>query len=555
MQRYIGLTIGPIGDTLSLADRPAELWVCSYLFSYIMKSIAKKLCCDGKLPLEHFLVPYIDNKKLGMSEGKLHYGFFHDRMIIRSDALEANALEKVIREVKAEIAMEIAPHDMQALEFVNNYIQVYYAEIQAGENPINKVNKVLDNLELRKSYNHKEIKNYISRLFRSEDRRGNQSINSVIKTGFLIKDASGCFEKSQLSKKKKDSTDEASDIRDIDDIAIGTTIKENNKKRDRYFAIVQADGDNMGKLLTLFEKKPEEMARFYGEHFSLDIKGHEVIRNFSGKCFEYAQKATELVNQYDGVTIYAGGDDLLFLAAFENDKKTVLELCSEISTLFNNVFEAEIEYTKRYNHEKGEESCAPSISFGVNIASSKYPLYEARQRASELLYIAKDEDRGKNSIAIEVQKTSGQKFGLVIKNSSKLINEICQLIKKFNSDEDFLKSVLWKIKNFEELFKVAIEKEDGDNKIIHTLFKNHVYDETHKKDLDKYIEEIAGLFQNIVLKSDEIFCIPYENRNEYRYSGDGEKKQEEGKNRAISVMTSILRLLKFRYEKAGERNE
>ena len=43
---YIGLTIGPIFDTLNLASTPAALWAGSYLFSSLTKTICELLVSD-----------------------------------------------------------------------------------------------------------------------------------------------------------------------------------------------------------------------------------------------------------------------------------------------------------------------------------------------------------------------------------------------------------------------------------------------------------------------------------------------------------------------------
>lgn len=45
----------------------------------------------------------------------------------------------------------------------------------------------------------------------------------------------------------------------------------------------------------------------------------EVI-NFSAACLKYTKKCAELIGDYGGVTIFAGGDDLLFLAPLANRK-------------------------------------------------------------------------------------------------------------------------------------------------------------------------------------------------------------------------------------------
>jgi CRISPR-associated protein Cmr2 len=51
---YLALTIGPIVETLSESKKTKELFAGSYLFSYIMKNILKKLNSNGY----NLIVPY-----------------------------------------------------------------------------------------------------------------------------------------------------------------------------------------------------------------------------------------------------------------------------------------------------------------------------------------------------------------------------------------------------------------------------------------------------------------------------------------------------------------
>ena len=55
MSKYIGLTIGPIAKTLHQARKTREIWGASYLFSYLMKKIIKKL----KDKDVKFVLPYL----------------------------------------------------------------------------------------------------------------------------------------------------------------------------------------------------------------------------------------------------------------------------------------------------------------------------------------------------------------------------------------------------------------------------------------------------------------------------------------------------------------
>ncbi|MEL7065301.1 MAG: type III-B CRISPR-associated protein Cas10/Cmr2, partial [Bacteroidota bacterium] len=53
--RYIALTIGPVVPTLTSARKTRELWAASYIFSWIMKQVARELKKD---PKRQFVLPY-----------------------------------------------------------------------------------------------------------------------------------------------------------------------------------------------------------------------------------------------------------------------------------------------------------------------------------------------------------------------------------------------------------------------------------------------------------------------------------------------------------------
>ena len=69
-------------------------------------------------------------------------------------------------------------------------------------------------------------------------------------------------------------------IRSITEIASCTGRVSKELKRSHYFAVVQADGDNMGKILS-------------------KLKDDEV-RIFSKACLEYSGEASKLVSRFGG---------------------------------------------------------------------------------------------------------------------------------------------------------------------------------------------------------------------------------------------------------------
>jgi len=69
------------------------------------------------------------------------------------------------------------------------------------------------------------------------------------------------------------------------------------KQPHKYIAIVQSDGDNVGKLIKeIYKSNPAK------------------IKEFSKALSDFALEAAEEIQKYGGETVYAGGDDLLFFA-------------------------------------------------------------------------------------------------------------------------------------------------------------------------------------------------------------------------------------------------
>ena len=56
-KQYVAVTIGPIFETMSLISTPAALWVSSYMFSCITKTICELLLSNG-VQEEDIITPY-----------------------------------------------------------------------------------------------------------------------------------------------------------------------------------------------------------------------------------------------------------------------------------------------------------------------------------------------------------------------------------------------------------------------------------------------------------------------------------------------------------------
>lgn len=113
---------------------------------------------------------------------------------------------------------------------------------------------------------------------------------------------------------------------------------------DRYFAILSADGDLMGRVISSMK--------------DLDIDKHI---DFSAKLSEFAEKARTIVKEtHHGCMVYSGGDDVLAFLPLD----TCLLAARDLHDCFGKMLE---KYTDR-------DGKAPTLSVGIAIVHSMEPL-------------------------------------------------------------------------------------------------------------------------------------------------------------------------------------
>lgn len=134
-----------------------------------------------------------------------------------------------------------------------------------------------------------------------------------------------------------------------------------------FYAMLLMDGDNMGKLM--------------GEH-----KGESISKALS----IFTKNVREIVREHNGVTIYAGGDDVLAMLPLTRAIGCALSLSQK--------------------YEKCFEKIVPEATISAGLVFSHYhiPLSSVMSEAHNILDdVAKDQN-GRGSIAVSVLKTSGK---------------------------------------------------------------------------------------------------------------------------------------------------
>ena len=515
-KQYIGVTIGPIYDTLVLTSTPAGLWGASFLFS----SIARELC-DRFGKFMTLVSPYYHPEDTPFVD-HLGIGLFPDHLIFERDEAALEDIEGIVVEVKeyaADLLCASGVHAEEPVkEYYREYLQIHVVAFASAGNPILDSSQALDAVELERSFPVVEKVNPILaclELPRTPLSRDVGGRNDAIKNSRMVRESirSDAW---QLLKPN-------GGIRELEDIAgSGVKIKDrpkgSNFKKYTYYAIVQSDGDNMTNMIEA-------------------CKGDAGIRVFSKKCLEYVAEAAKAVKAYGGVTIYAGGDDLLFIAPVENEKGDNLFL------LINKICG---EFAKSF----GEGEGTPTVSFGVAMCYYKFPLYEAFSIANKMLFGKAKRVLGKNALALTLQKHSGASLELGfphLNDNGCLIRMVALLnnLPKEEVEEKHLSSAAFHLRQHEVLFAHAVHlwQCTGNTAILENVFNNTFDADMHSESGIR--EYLNGVF--------ELMWEAHQCQTETEIPDHLNSEIKEALPRLRS-MDGLLRLISFFLEKGREES-
>ncbi|NQN49538.1 type III-B CRISPR-associated protein Cas10/Cmr2 [Streptococcus suis] len=414
---YYGITIGPVVDTLMMSSKPLGLWYSSYLFSEFSRRICQKV---HQLEGTELLVPYFSVEE--MSEPFTAVGMFPDRIIFSSLADEATirSLVEIVRLELEGLLFGVSGKEGSSRYLYYHLVKIDRSDLE-GQELIRLVSSALDSMELNAPSVDGGLVTKV-RKFVSE--------NKEIKLSALFSDCQTSLRTDLGLLGEEDK------VRSLEQICQNGFGDAANQKTSKYYAIIQADGDGVGKYIG-------------------NLTTNQDIKDFSKKMFDYASGLTEVVKAYGASLIYAGGDDLLVLAPMEQPEgRTIFGLCKEINAAFREAFDDRV-----------------SISFGVSIFYYKYPLYEAFKNAQYQLFGQAKQVEGKKCISPYLQKHSGQSVQLLIKHDWSIVN----LSDLSNKDEDLQHSVTtaFQAQNLFD-FLLAQAKEDASDEEVNRSILFHL---------------------------------------------------------------------------------
>ena len=461
--KYSAINIGPIVSTLMMARKPRELWAASYMFSYLMKCIIKAL------PKKKIISPSTIEK-----DEKKGIGLYPDRAFIKDYEV---SYHDTIKPVVDQVAKDL---NVDARYF---NIMVISGEYNQDSTAIKDLNTKLNNLELFNiglfgslSDNvRKQIKDtsplYLDAFGKEEflvDSLG--EIAAVELKNLTMEDDWNNFV-SCIRSDKQENAKKATGCQESS--AYGYLPKEKLKSYHKYICIVQADGDNMGTAVSHPKLKDGK------------------VKEISEALLKFGEDAKTAIEEYGGFPIYAGGDDLLFIApVVGKDFTNIFQL---IKKLGNESFGVVKRYVDgcglKIKVEEKDVDLHVSLSFGIYISYYKYPLYEALESARTLLGNAK-KVAGKNAVALNFRKHSGGSFYMRYSNSDKdLENAFENIISASGIEESVVSAMGHKIREAQGLFKLWVGKNDATSRNLN-FFKKYLEYNDEKADEKKTASDI-----------------------------------------------------------------
>lgn len=554
MPTYTALAIGPIYKTMSQTRKSRHLWGASYLFSFIMKKLLTCLLTDAELNLTDadILLPHRTLKELN-ERNYTGTGLYPDRLFVADK--NKKVTDKINLYQQDIINILISATGSEYKKFLENYLRIYSVsylvpvtpayELSKDKNDYTNIiwvgNKLLDSLELKEKY-YPDItdikwndlvdklngKKFYKDAFNKDENEDYQfpSVMEIATVEFEKENVAEYRKFVMVHRKDEDKPnahknfyDGLSESKAFGDLKV--------KPYHKYMAVVQADGDNIGKTIAAIG------------HDEADVK------NFSRALFDFAQKASLLIDRYGGKPVYVGGDDLFFFApvAVRLDRnlnelpgdylRTLFDLINDIDKLFK---EKVIESVKlKHIYANGVEK--PSLSYGVSVVFTKYPLNEARDIAHHLLLRAKEKPDDKNKICFRVLRHSGQGFGFTVDKKRTSANPAAPesydfflaLCGKVPDNKTVLSSLVFKLAPFH----ATLNSIGKDSNRVKDLFDNTFNERIHKEEPIKNFLTHARQFTN------QVFI-------DFDYDNEGMPEYEtEERNGNLAKIYSTLRFLKM----------
>ena len=533
IMKYSAINIGPIISTFDMVRKPRDIWAASYLFSKLMKCIVDLINETEGIDIFSPVVIADSNKK--------GVGLYPDRVYCKGEwnFSSKEILNKFAKSLGREgdesfkdyfnimcATVDIAPDEngnfeTKAIRELNDLLDGMELNTRAmsGKSPDAIWNFITNEDKRRKLYEDAFINEFGNVSFTLTDDGKKEKVIEAEGYGTLAEyasvqlstiDSSKWTEARILAKlvdelKEKDHTFFSDTQEDMFFLKLKNSFPEDTiKSYHKYICVVQADGDNMGKTFSHKDLKDTETSEI------------------SKKLVDFGKKASGVIYEYGGLPIYAGGDDLLFLAPvvgktkkcikISDDKeveinKCIFDLLKDIDVCFKPVKVCvEDKKLKTKDSNDKEIEISPSMSYGVSITYYKFPLYEALASARHLLFaVAKekvDKDK-KNAIAWCLQKNSGSSFSGFFSKTD-ILESFEKVILSSNVKDTIVSAVSHKIRENQALLQLWLD--DSSYRLRNLNFFKKYMDYNEKDQYKKFVLELLDnlyeIYQPLIKEKD-----------------------------------------------------
>jgi len=426
MNTYTAFNIGPIYTTFIMGRRPRELWAASYMFSYLMK------CIYDNVPKGSVLSP-AEVPCAVLSQG---VGLYPDRLFVRG-AVDAGDIEK-----KAWQTFSTSLNIDGKTPLDRQYFNIMHVTVQADSDSVavRMLNDALNKLELMNFPKPGSLSEGVMKivsdqkpLFRLVYGKDTHHIPSLGEIAAVSKEK----ENDETWSKFRNMLNNDGTEENAYNEAFGSDYKSYHK----YICIVKADGDSVGATVTHPDLPQGELERI----------SHELL--------DFGRLASEKIKGFGGLPIYAGGDDLLFIApVVGKDGTDIFRLLKEISSECFKGVKSKID-SLNLTKDDGTPVKA-SMSYGLSISYYKYPLYEALELADSLLNKAKGIS-GKNAVAWMLTKHSGSGFDAAFSNSDENLSKAFYALIDATQDGNTVSAVAHKLRENDTLMTQVLKTKDA----------------------------------------------------------------------------------------------
>lgn len=488
---YLAICIGPVFKTISSVSKTRELWAASFTFSLLSKRIIEAAINtdDACLVSPYHIKEAKDNKK---ETNVLGVGIYPELIFLQcSEKISIKNWQHIKDAAIVQLSIDTGIND----QFLKAYFQIYAVqyEVENGKNPIleggsylnaYKLQQVWQLIELAndlvtffRNVNNKSTEKFLTKFYNQKDAIGQVRFESLIEiaTRPLREIQLDLYKKlvKQYCYTDKEIDNKSGDF--VTELQSGINNKENKpfKNYHKYVAFVYADGDRIGKYLR-----------------HADTTAYE---SFSERMSNWGLAAAIKIKDYQGVPIYIGGDDLLFVCpVVSKGQQNILGLCDIINSDFKNEFGNEVVYD-----EEGKQ-IIPSLSFGVSISYYKFPMSEAIKKASSLMYQAK---KIRNALSLSLLKHSGTELTtqLNLDKHDKIFQAFQGLNQAFTDKQNFINSIIYHFKDNKPVYQLIAKQPD---KVLNYL-NNNFEDESQATFKDKIANFVCEVFRQKPIKTDE----------------------------------------------------